>query len=94
MAVRPVLLGAVLLVLFLWVRAQSLDSIETRALAPQQIRVARWQHVQLSLAATVLTIVIAVPLGVLLTRRFARWFKPIGLIVLLALWIGSASGRR
>ena len=97
-----ILLGAVLLALYLWVRAQSLDSIESRALAPQQIRLALWQHVQLSLVATALTIAIAVPLGVLLTRSFARWVKPIGLglgnfgqaipsiglIVLLALWIG------
>jgi ABC-type proline/glycine betaine transport system permease subunit len=110
MAVRPILLGAVLLALYLWVHAQSPDSIESRALAPQQIRLALWhsgtlalwQHVQLSLVATALTIAIAVLLGVLLTRSFARWVKPIGLglgnfgqaipsiglIVLLALWIG------
>jgi ABC-type proline/glycine betaine transport system permease subunit len=102
MAVRPVLLGAVLLGLYLWVQAQTLDSIESRALDPGAIRVAVWQHVQLSLVATALTIVIAMPLGVLLTRPFARWIKPIGLglgnfgqaipsiglIVLLALWLG------
>ena len=102
MAVRPVLLAAVLLTLYLWIHAQTLDSIERRALDPQKIRFELWQHVQLSLVATALTIAIAVPLGVLLTRPFARWIKPIGLglgnfgqaipsiglIVLLALWIG------
>ena len=102
LAVRPIVLGAVLLVLYLWVQAQRLDSIESRELDSQQIRSALWQHVQLSLVATALTIAIAVPLGVLLTRPFARWIKPIGLglgnfgqaipsiglIVLLALWIG------
>jgi ABC-type proline/glycine betaine transport system permease subunit len=102
MAVRPVLLGAVLLALYLWVQAQTLDTIETRALDPAKIRLELWQHVQLSLVATALTIAIAVPLGVLLTRPFARWIKPIGLglgnfgqaipsiglIVLLALCIG------
>jgi len=102
MAVRPVLLGAVLLALYLWVHAQTLDSIESRALDPGKIRFEVWQHVQLSLVATAFTIAIAVPLGVLLTRSFARWVKPIGLglgnfgqaipsiglIVLLALWIG------
>jgi ABC-type proline/glycine betaine transport system permease subunit len=102
MAVRPILLGAVLLALYLWVQAQTLDSIEARALAPSKIRYELWQHVQLSLVATALTIAIAVPLGVLLTRPFARWIKPIGLglgnfgqaipsiglIVLLALWLG------
>jgi osmoprotectant transport system permease protein len=102
MAVRPILLGAVLLGLYLWVHAQTLDSIERRALDPQEIRLELWQHVQLSLVATALTIAVAVPLGVLLTRPFARWIKPIGLglgnlgqaipsiglIVLLALWLG------
>jgi osmoprotectant transport system ATP-binding protein len=102
MAVRPVLLGAILLALYLWVQAQTLDSIETRDLDPAKIRLELWQHVQLSLVATALTIAIAVPLGVLLTRPLARWVKPIGLglgnfgqaipsiglIVLLALWIG------
>src|SRR5450756_2467899 len=68
MAMRPIVLGAVLLLLYLWVHAQTLDSIESRALDPQQIRIALWQHVQLSLVATALTIAIAVPLGVLLTR--------------------------
>jgi osmoprotectant transport system ATP-binding protein len=102
MAIRPVLLGLVLLALYLWVQAQTLDTIESRALDPAKIRFEVWQHVQLSLAATALTIAIAVPLGVLLTRPFARWIKPvglglgnfgqaipsIGLVVLLALWLG------
>jgi len=102
MSLRPILLGAVLLLLFLWVQAQTLDSIETRWLNPQKIRVDLLQHVRLSLVATAITIAIAVPLGVLLTRSFARWVKPIGLalgnlgqaipsiglIVLLALWLG------
>lgn len=102
MSLRPILLGAVLLLLFLWVQVQTLDSIETRWLNPQKIRVDLLQHVRLSLVATAITIAIAVPLGVLLTRSFARWVKPIGLalgnlgqaipsiglIVLLALWLG------
>lgn len=102
MSLRPILLGAVLLLLFLWVQAQTLDSIETRSLNPQKIRTDLLQHVRLSLVATAITIAIAVPLGVLLTRSFARWVKPIGLalgnlgqaipsiglIVLLALWLG------
>lgn len=101
-SVRPILLGAVLLALYLWVQAQPLDSIETRTLSPQRIRADLLQHVGLSLVATALTIAIAVPLGILLTRPFARWIKPvglglgnfgqaipsIGLIVLLALWLG------
>ncbi|HEY5249737.1 MAG TPA: ABC transporter permease subunit, partial [Dermatophilaceae bacterium] len=105
-SVRPVILGAVLLVLYVWVHSQTLDSIERRVLNPDGLRVDLWQHVQLSVIATALTIMIAVPLGVLLTRPFARWIKPvglglgnlgqaipsIGLIVLLALWLGIGFG--
>src|SRR5665647_171689 len=102
MSLRPILLGAVLLALYLWVQTQTLDSIEKRSLNSHEIQVDLWQHVQLSLVATAITIAIAVPLGILLTRSFARWVTPIGLglgnlgqaipsiglIVLLALWLG------
>ena len=102
MSLRPILLGAVLLALYLWVQTQTLDSIEKRSLNSHEVQVEFWQHVQLSLVATAITIAIAVPLGILLTRSFARWIKPIGLglgnlgqaipsiglIVLLALWLG------
>ena len=80
MSVRPILLGVVLLLLYLWVQAQTLDTIETRTLDPARLRTDLLQHVKLSLVATALTIAIAVPLGVLLTRSFARWIKPIGLV--------------
>src|SRR5664280_415213 len=76
MAVRPILLAAVLLALYLWVHAQTLDSIERRALDPQEFRLELWQHVQLSLVSTALTIAIAVPLGALLSldppRKYSR----------------------
>jgi len=102
MSVRPIVLAVVLLLLYLWVQGQTLDSIESRTLNAERLKHDLWQHVQLSLVATALTIAIAVPLGVLLTRPFARWVKPIGLglgnfgqaipsiglIVLLALWLG------
>lgn len=100
--VRPVGLGLVLLVLYLWASSQELDSIEARYLNAHEIGNELAQHLKMSMTATVLTIAIAVPLGILLTRRFARWIRPIGLalgnmgqaipsiglIVLLAFWIG------
>lgn len=100
--IRPVALGLVLLVLYLWVRGHELDSIEARYLNRHELGNELTQHLKMSLTATVLTIAIAVPLGILLTRSFARWIRPvglalgnmgqaipsIGLIVLLAFWIG------
>lgn len=100
--VRPVVIVVGLLVLWLVVRGQELDSIESRTLNRTELTSQLWQHIRLSVVATVLTIVIAVPLGIMLNRRGARWVKPlglglgnlgqaipsIGLVVLLALWIG------
>ncbi|KOX01622.1 MULTISPECIES: ABC transporter permease [Streptomyces] len=59
-----VLLGA----LWIYVSSLQLDSIETRSLAPDVVLTALWEHVQLVVASTLLTVAIGVPLGVLLTR--------------------------
>lgn len=67
-AVVVVLLGA----LWAYVGSIRLDSIETRSLASDVVLTGVWQHVQLVLVSTVLTVAIGVPLGVLLTRRGAR----------------------
>ncbi len=102
LAVRPLLLAAVLLVLYLVVSGQSIDSIESRYLNSEELTKELVEHINLSAISTAITIVIAVPLGILLTRSSARWVRPvglglgnlgqaipsIGLVVLLALWIG------
>ncbi len=103
--VRPVLLALALLALFLIVRAHPLDSIEQRFLNPGEILTELGAHLRLTLISTVCTIAIALPLGILLTRAGARWARPIGLglgnlgqaipsiglVVLLALWIGTGT---
>ncbi|AKU18558.1 hypothetical protein VV02_02105 [Luteipulveratus mongoliensis] len=103
LVIRPIVLIVVLVVLWLSVHGRQLDSIEARSLNRHEITTELMDHIKLSLASTVLTIAIAVPLGILLNRRGARFIKPIGLglgnigqavpsiglIVLLALWIGD-----
>jgi osmoprotectant transport system permease protein len=100
--VRPVLIVLLLVGLLLVVRSRPLDSIEARNLDPSVILAELGQHLTLSFIATVLTVVIAIPLGILLTRPGLGWLRPIGLglgnvgqaipsiglVVLLALWIG------
>ncbi len=95
----PVVLAAVCAILFLWVGAQELGSIERRLINPERISTAFVEHMALTFASTVFVILIAVPLGVLLTRPFARTLVPpiitvanigqavpsIGVLVLLAL---------
>ncbi|MGY6652360.1 ABC transporter permease subunit [Amycolatopsis sp. TRM77291] len=103
--VRPALLSLVLLTLFLIVRAHPLDSIEQRFLNAGEIFTELGAHLRLTAISTACTIAIALPLGILLTRAGARWARPIGLglgnlgqaipsiglVVLLALWIGTGT---
>jgi osmoprotectant transport system permease protein len=97
--ITPLLLAAALLALFLWVDGQELDSIERRRVNIDFILTATQRHVELTLVSTALVLLIAVPMGVLLTRQFARRITPpaialfnigqampsIGLVVLLSL---------
>ncbi|WP_248761260.1 ABC transporter permease [Pseudarthrobacter sp. SSS035] len=70
-----------------YVGSVPLDSSETRSLAPEVIFTSLWQHVQLVVVSTVLTIAIGVPLGVLLTRSRT---KGVGAVVLAAANAGQA----
>lgn len=95
----PLLLVAVSAAVYYWASTQDLDSIERRGLDPDFILTAIYEHLTLSFVSTFFVILIAVPLGVLLTRRGARALVPpvlglanigqavpsIGLLVLLAL---------
>jgi osmoprotectant transport system permease protein len=66
--VLPLVVVALLGALWSYVSSLQLDSIETRSLASDVVLTALWEHVQLVVASTLLTIAIGVPLGVLLTR--------------------------
>lgn len=75
----PAVLATVLAVLFLWVQSRELDSIESRVLQTSTIVDATVQHLNLTAIATLLVGVIALPLGVLLTRRGMQWLTPLAL---------------
>lgn len=95
----PVLLLAVLAVLYFYVQAQELSGGEQRRLNSNVIISSTWEHIQLTLASTVLVLLIAIPAGIFLTRPYARLVTPpalaffnigqavpsIGLIALLAI---------
>ncbi|MET0233694.1 MAG: ABC transporter permease [Kibdelosporangium sp.] len=103
LVIRPVLIAVVLVTLYLVVRGLPADSIEARYLNADELTRELFEHVWLSIISTLCTIGVAVPLGILITRPVARWIKPvglglgnlgqaipsIGLVVLLALWMGT-----
>lgn len=95
----PLMLLAVLVGLYFYVRGQELSSGEQRRLNRSVIATATWEHIQLTLVSTVLVLLIAIPMGIFLTRPYARVVTPpalalfnvgqavpsIGLIALLAI---------
>ncbi|MFI5571716.1 ABC transporter permease [Streptomyces sp. NPDC051740] len=102
----PVVLIAVLLATWLWFEQADLDALTRNALSNGQVTKALWQHIQLTVISTFFVLIIAIPLGVLLTRRMFRGATPvamalanmgqatpaIGLLALLVIWLGI--GRR
>lgn len=72
----PIVLAAVSVGVYVWATAQGLDSIERRGLELEGIVDAFVEHLRLSFVSTFLVILIAVPLGVLLTRPAARAMVP------------------
>jgi osmoprotectant transport system permease protein len=73
----PVLLGLVCLGLYAWLQSKQLDSIEQRLVNFDVIWNAVIRHIKLAAVSTVFVILVAVPLGILLTRPFARRVTPV-----------------
>jgi len=102
----PAFLVALLLATWLWFQRADLDTISENALSGGQVSQALWQHVELTVISTFFVLIIAIPLGVLLTREAFRKGTPvamalanigqatpaIGLLALLVIWLGI--GRR
>jgi osmoprotectant transport system permease protein len=73
----PLLVGVSWLLLYLWVSGRELGSAERRALTWGNVRTAFVQHLDISLWATVFVLVLAIPIGVMLTRPWARRVAPV-----------------
>lgn len=98
----PIVLALVLLATYLWITNATLDTIAENSLADGNVELRLWQHVQLTAISTFWVLVIAIPLGIALTRRGLRRAAPlvtavanigqatpaIGLLALLVIWLG------
>ncbi|WP_406164179.1 ABC transporter permease [Streptomyces canus] len=99
----PAFLIAVLLATWLWFAQADLDPISENALSNGQVSKALWQQVELTVISTFFVLIIAIPLGIVLTRRTFRKASPvamalanmgqatpaIGLLALLVIWLGT-----
>ena len=98
--VAPVIVVIGLIVMVVYVSSQTLDTIEARALEPSNVFGQLGQHLLLTLYSTVLVLIIAVPVGILLSRPkarriqgfvlalggFAQALPPFGVLLLLGFW--------
>ncbi len=102
LVIQLIAILVILVALVIWLQLAPLTATELTTLAPAALWGYTLQHLQLTLLAAVIVLGIAVPLGVLLTRnRFRLLNGPvlalanigqaapsIGLLVLLAFWLG------
>jgi osmoprotectant transport system permease protein len=102
LVVLPAVLATVLLITWLWFRSAQLDAISQNALGGGNVTLRLWQHIELTAISTFFVLIIAIPLGILLTRRGLRRAAPvamalanigqatpsIGLLALLVIWMG------
>lgn len=86
--VMPAVVAAMLGGLYLYVHSRTLDSIEQRTLNREVITSAMLSHLKLTALASILILAIAVPAGIVLSRRSARWAAVP--VVLAAANIGQA----
>lgn len=77
----PLVLLAVLLALYFWVNGQRLDSIEQRTLNREYLVTAVIAQMKIALLASAIILLIAVPLGIVLSRHRARHAAPLFLIL-------------
>lgn len=75
-AVTPALIVVALVALYLYVSSQELDSIEARTLNAAFIVPEVVRHIVIAFSATAIIVLLAVPVGILLTRPFAAAVRP------------------
>ncbi|MFD6332721.1 ABC transporter permease [Streptomyces niveus] len=98
----PGVVAVVLALTYLWITNVPLDSIAENSLVDGNVRLRLWQHIELTAISTFWVLIIAIPLGVALTRRGLSRAAPavtalanigqatpaIGLLALLVIWLG------
>jgi osmoprotectant transport system permease protein len=87
-SIIPIICGIVLLLLYMYIQSLTLDSIEARTINTAYIKARLIEHIKLAALASVLIVLIAVPLGIMLTRKRARAATP---LVLALANIGQAT---
>lgn len=98
----PIFIITVLLATYLWISSLELDSIEMRVLNKEVLTESLMEHLYLTGISTALVILIAIPLGILVTRPSLKRATPFvlglanagqaipsfGLLTIVVIWFG------
>ncbi|KAF0846852.1 ABC transporter permease [Nocardia caishijiensis] len=100
---EPLIIAVIGIGYVLWYRASTFTATEQASLGWANLRTTIVEHVRLTVVATLIVVVVAIPLGIALTRPALRRFEPVavnianigqaapavGLLVLFTFWLGT-----
>ncbi|MGX1777231.1 ABC transporter permease [Nocardia brasiliensis] len=100
---EPIIIGVIGLGYFLWYRSTTFTPTEQASLAWDNLQTTILAHIKLTVVATLIVVVIAIPLGIALTRPALKRVEPFavnianigqaapaaGLLVLFTFWLGT-----
>lgn len=100
---EPLIIAVIGIGYLLWYRASTFTATEQASLGWANLRTTIVEHVRLTVVATLIVVVVAIPLGIALTRPALRRLEPlavnianigqaapaVGLLVLFTFWMGT-----
>ncbi|MEU6191072.1 ABC transporter permease [Nocardia sp. NPDC047038] len=100
---EPIVILVIAVGYVLWYRSTTFTATERASLGWDNLQTTIVQHIELTVVATVIVVVVAIPLGIALTRPALRRLEPIavnianigqaapavGLLVLFTFWLGT-----
>ncbi|WP_063131037.1 ABC transporter permease [Nocardia fusca] len=100
---EPLIIAVIGIGYLLWYRATTFTATEQASLGWDNLRTTLVAHIELTVVATVIVVMIAIPLGIALTRPALKRFEPVvvnianvgqaapavGLLVLFTFWLGT-----
>ena len=78
---QPVVVVLIVAATLIWVFASGLTATEKETLNATSLLTALRDHVAMTVVVTAIVVLVAVPLGVMVTRPWARWLAPVFLAV-------------
>ncbi|RDI53915.1 ABC transporter permease [Nocardia mexicana] len=100
---EPLIIVVIGIGYILWYRSTTLTATEQASLGWDNLRTTILEHIKLTVVATLIVVVVAIPLGILLTRPALKRLEPlavnianigqaapaVGLLVLFTFWLGT-----